>query len=102
MFSATLRRLAEAAKSAPPTRVLNVHNNPYKSRKVWPPNFEKLSPQQQLRFEKKYKRRIFLASHSPKWDKGARLLQWGMISGMSQGGIAFGGASRPSIQSQKS
>lgn len=80
MFSTTVRRLAEAAKS-PPTKILNVYNNPYKSRKVWPPNFQKLTPQQQLRFEKKYKRRIYLASHSPKWDKGARLLQFAMISG---------------------
>lgn len=76
MFSATLRRMAQVAKSG-----LNVANNPYKTRKVWPPNFAQLSPQQQLRFEKKYKRRIYLASHSPKWNKTARLLQFVMITG---------------------
>ena len=56
-------------------------NNPYKTRKVWPPNFQELSPQQQLRFEKKYKRRVYLAHHSEKWDKGVRIFRFVMISG---------------------
>lgn len=64
-------------RSAP----LTVANNPYKTRKVWPPNFAELSPQQQLRFEKKYKRRIYQAHHSPKWDRAVRVVRFGMIVG---------------------
>ncbi|KAL7822274.1 hypothetical protein V8C26DRAFT_390548 [Trichoderma gracile] len=71
-----VRRLAQTAKeqlskSAP----LTVANNPYKARKVWPPDFKELTHQQQLRFEKKYKRRIALANYSPRWDKGVKYAQ---------------------------
>jgi hypothetical protein len=60
-----------------------MQNNPYKTRKVWPPNFAELTPQQQLRFEKKYKRRIYLASYSPKWDKGVRMVRFlGVSAGL--------------------
>lgn len=34
-----------------------------------------MSAQQQLRFEKKYKRRLKLATARPGWDKGVRLAQ---------------------------
>lgn len=79
MFSTTVRRLTQAAKE--PASRLTMQNNPYKTRKVWPPNFEELTPQQQLRFEKKYKRRIYLASYSPKWDKGVRMVRFLGVSG---------------------
>ena len=58
-----------------------VANNAFKTRKVWPPNFKELNPQQQLRFEKKYKRRVYLAHHSEKWDKGVRIFRFAMVSG---------------------
>lgn len=80
MFPTAFRRIAQAAKE--PAKRLAIENNPYKTRKVWPPNFSELSPQQQLRFEKKYKRRIFLASHSPKWDKAVRVVRFVMVSGL--------------------
>ncbi|KAL2258016.1 hypothetical protein VTK26DRAFT_8832 [Humicola hyalothermophila] len=34
-----------------------------------------MSPQQQLRFEKKYKRRLALATARPQWDKFIKLTQ---------------------------
>lgn len=82
MFSTTVRRLAQVAKE--PASRLTMQNNPYKTRKVWPPNFAELTPQQQLRFEKKYKRRIYLASYSPKWDKGVRMVRFLGVSGELQ------------------
>ena len=84
MLQATLRRLAQSAKESARRAPLTIANNPYKTRKVWPPNFQELSPQQQLRYEKKYKRRVYMAHHSEKWDKGVRILRFVMISGRSQ------------------
>ncbi len=45
----------------------------YKLKKVWPPDMKSMSPQQQLRFEKKYKRRLKTATARPRWDKFVRL-----------------------------
>ncbi|PHH69049.1 hypothetical protein CDD82_106 [Ophiocordyceps australis] len=74
--SATTTGLKGAQTSIEP----NLGANLGKPRKVWPPNFKELSPQQQFRLEKKYKRRVRLALYSPKWDKGIRYLQYGLCS----------------------
>lgn len=82
MFPTLARRLAQAAKEPLTKRVpLTVANNPYKARKVWPPDFKELTHQQQLRFEKKYKRRITLASRSPNWERGVKYAQLVTIAG---------------------
>lgn len=47
----------------------------YKNKKVWPPDFTRLSPQEQLRFEKRFKRRVALASARPRWVKFIKLVQ---------------------------
>lgn len=84
MFPTLFRRMAASAKGPLLRRApLSVVNNPYKARKVWPPNFKELTVQQQLRFEKKYKRRIMLASRSPRWEKGVKLAQLITIVGWS-------------------
>ena len=62
---------------------MSMANNPYKTRKEWPPNFKELNPQQQLRFEKKYKRRILLAGRSPRWEKGVKYAQLVTMTGSS-------------------
>ncbi|KOS22605.1 hypothetical protein ESCO_002237 [Escovopsis weberi] len=82
MFPTLIRRFAQAAKEPPAKQAqsLTVANNPYKARKVWPPDFRALNHQQQLRFEKKYKRRITLASRSPRWDKGVKYAQLATIT----------------------
>ncbi|KID88928.1 hypothetical protein MGU_04271 [Metarhizium guizhouense ARSEF 977] len=81
MFAATARRLAQSGKDSLPKQVpFTVFNNPYQARKVWPPNFKELNHAQQLRFEKKYKRRIFLASRSPRWEKGVKFAQLATIA----------------------
>uniref|UniRef100_A0A8H7NL61 Uncharacterized protein n=1 Tax=Bionectria ochroleuca TaxID=29856 RepID=A0A8H7NL61_BIOOC len=79
MFSTTLRRLAQSARG--PLGRLTVENNPYRTKKVWPPDFKDLTPQQQLRFEKKYKRRLYLAHYSPTWDKGTRMVRFVLVTG---------------------
>ncbi|KAM0481397.1 hypothetical protein ACHAPX_003503 [Trichoderma viride] len=76
MFPTLIRRVAQSAKESLPKQVpFSLTNNPHKARKVWPPDFKDLTHQQQLRFEKKYKRRVTLASRSPRWDKGVKYAQ---------------------------
>ncbi|CAK7272212.1 hypothetical protein SEPCBS57363_005018 [Sporothrix epigloea] len=47
----------------------------YKNKKVWPPDFSRMTPQEQLRLEKRFKRRIALASARPRWVKFIKLSQ---------------------------
>lgn len=80
MFPTLLRRMAkeplkEGLENITRRVPLTIANNTYRARKVWPPDFKGLTPQQQLRFEKKWKRRLGLASHSPKWIKGLKYAQ---------------------------
>ena len=72
MFPTLARRLAQAAK---PQLNAAVENPAYKLKKVWPPDIRNMTSQQQLRFEKKYKRRLKLATARPRWDKFVRLAQ---------------------------
>ncbi|KAF7559213.1 hypothetical protein G7046_g4934 [Stylonectria norvegica] len=84
MLPTVVRRMAAPFKEPMLRRAaLSVANNPYQARKVWPPNFKELNHQQQLRFEKKYKRRILLASRSPRWEKGVKFAQLVTIVGKS-------------------
>lgn len=76
MLQTLVRRLASAGRPA-----LTIQNNPYKAKKVWPPDFSKLSPQEQLRIEKRYKRRLILATRRPRWDRFLRMVQFFSISG---------------------
>ncbi|KAF5582684.1 hypothetical protein FPANT_8445 [Fusarium pseudoanthophilum] len=76
MFPTLMRRMASSSKDSLLKKApLTVATNPYQARKVWPPNFKQLTVQQQLRFEKKYKRRIILASRAPRWVKFVKTAQ---------------------------
>ncbi|KAK3304700.1 uncharacterized protein B0T15DRAFT_537352 [Chaetomium strumarium] len=72
MLPTLVRRLAQAAR---PQLNAAVSNSTYKLKKVWPPDMKTMTAQQQLRFEKKYKRRLKLATARPRWDKMVRLAQ---------------------------
>ena len=52
---------------------------PYKPKRQWPPDMTKLSPKHQFRLERKYRRRAALKFARPKWTKGTKLVQWGVI-----------------------
>jgi hypothetical protein len=56
---------------------------------MWPPNLEDLTPQQQLRFEKKYKRRVVLAQRAPRWQKGVKYAQFATLTGKAWPMIRF-------------
>lgn len=63
---------------ANPSR-FSIHNNPYRARKKWPPNFETLHPKQQFHFEKTYRRRAKLKWARPNWHRWTKLLQNTML-----------------------
>ncbi|KAL2117259.1 hypothetical protein VTJ04DRAFT_9427 [Mycothermus thermophilus] len=74
----TLHSTAETMAEAAETAASIPSSDPvykYKLKKVWPPDIKTMTPQQQLRFEKKYKRRVRLATNRPRWDKFVRLAQ---------------------------
>lgn len=52
----------------------------YKLKKVWPPDFSKLPAKEQFRFERRFKRRMRLASRRPRWDRFVKLMQLGTIT----------------------
>lgn len=65
---------------------------PYKPKRQWPPDMTKLSPKHQFRLERKYRRRAALKFARPKWTKGTKLVQWGVI-GCVFLSLVFGGFS---------
>ncbi len=73
---ATLVRRAASSARAP----LTIYTNPYKTKKVWPPDFAQLSPQEQFRYEKRYKRRVKLLAERPRWTKFVKLAQLFSVS----------------------
>lgn len=71
MFSTLVRRMASKLPKAEPH---------YPLRKMWPPDLKTMSNQEQLRFEKRYKRRLRHISQRPRWDKFIQLTQFFSIT----------------------
>lgn len=81
MLSTLARRAA--AVSRPTIQAAPAFLAAHPTKKLWPPDFKRLTPQEQLRFEKKYKRRVRLASRRPKFDKAVKLAQLVTVVGTS-------------------
>ncbi|KAK1834521.1 hypothetical protein QBC39DRAFT_343302 [Podospora conica] len=80
MFPTLARRMAQAAekaatKSKATTSSASSLSSPSRLKKVWPPDFSKLSQQEQLHFEKRYKRRVAHIAQRPRWNKMIQLAQ---------------------------
>ncbi|KAI8962060.1 hypothetical protein F5Y11DRAFT_347880 [Daldinia sp. FL1419] len=80
MFATLARRMAgrpipPRLRNATSTHLGELYRSPYKPKKIWPPDFSKLSEKEQFRFERRYKRRVKLATARPRWDKFVRLAQ---------------------------
>ncbi|KAI1139629.1 hypothetical protein F5Y05DRAFT_328820 [Hypoxylon sp. FL0543] len=80
MLPTLVRRMAEMPiapklRNTTMTPLTGVYDSRYKPKKVWPPDFSKLSEKEQFRFERRYKRRVKLATARPRWDKFVRLAQ---------------------------
>ncbi|KAF2808891.1 uncharacterized protein BDZ99DRAFT_41615 [Mytilinidion resinicola] len=82
-----LRTLVRRAAEAP--RPFNFASNPYKAKKIWPPNFDNMSQKHQFRLERRYKRRAKLAWARPRWTKGVKLAQNGIIIFVLVYGVLF-------------
>lgn len=54
----------------------------YPAKKSWPPDFKTMSPQEQLKYEKRYKRKLHHIAQRPRWNKIVQLAQLGTISCM--------------------
>ncbi|KAJ1338088.1 hypothetical protein MN608_00946 [Microdochium nivale] len=83
MLPTLIRHLAARAPpaaSAPKLSASNIYSSRYKPKKIWPPDFTKLSEKEQFRFERRYKRRVKLATARPRWDKYVRLAQLASVS----------------------
>lgn len=81
MFATLIRRAAQEARPSNPAFIRRIREL-HPPKKVWPPDFKKLSLQEQLKFEKKFKRRLALATTRPKWNKSVRLVQLFAITSM--------------------
>lgn len=57
----------------------DIATNPYKAKRVWPPDFEKLPPKYQFRLERRYRRRTKLKWARPRWTKAIKLAQSGSV-----------------------
>ncbi|KAF2224791.1 hypothetical protein BDZ85DRAFT_84492 [Elsinoe ampelina] len=75
MFPSTIRRFTTSAP-----RWIDAFSNPYKAKRTWPPDFEKLSQKHQFQLERRYRRRTKLKWARPGWTKFTKLAQWGTIS----------------------
>lgn len=66
-------------RSLPPNPPFNIHTNPYRAQRLWPPDFQKISRKHQFRLERKYKRRAKLKWARPRWTKFVKTMQLGSI-----------------------
>ena len=86
MLRPTLRRLIEFQPIIGP---LTAKNNPYKAQKTWPPDFDKVPPRIQFRFERKYRRRAKRKYNREGWNKGVKLFSWVGVAGMPFAGPQY-------------
>lgn len=83
MFTTLIRRAAQGAKSQSSAEYIRKIRELYPPKKVWPPDFKRLSPQEQLKFEKKFKRRLANKAERPGWHKLIKLMQLFTVTSMS-------------------
>ena len=67
----------------------DIKDNPYRSKRSWPPDFTQLSQKHQFRLERRYKRRAKLKWARPNWNKAIKLVQWGSILFVTVYGVLF-------------
>lgn len=86
MFATVARRSAAdsfpsrlRSATRPPSTA--IYSSRFRPKKIWPPDFSKLSAKEQFRFEKKYKRRVKLATARPRWDKYVKMAQLVTVTG---------------------
>ncbi|KAH8687395.1 hypothetical protein BGZ60DRAFT_364279 [Tricladium varicosporioides] len=76
MFSTLIRR---SIQQNIPQKVPYIYSNPYKAKRLWPPDFQKIDRKHQFRLERRYRRRAKLKWARPRWTKAVKLVQLGSI-----------------------
>ncbi|OMP84588.1 hypothetical protein BK809_0001691 [Diplodia seriata] len=84
MLRTLARRAAEPVRPA-----FDINSNPYKAKRLWPPDFSKLPPKHQFRLERKFRRRSQLKWARPRWNKFVKLSQWATITFVTVYGVLF-------------
>lgn len=56
-----------------------IDTNVFKAKRLWPPDFEKLSTKHQFRLERRYRRRSKLKWARPRWTKAVKIAQLSSI-----------------------
>ncbi|EOD52327.1 hypothetical protein BKCO1_4300012 [Neofusicoccum parvum] len=84
MLRSLARRAAEPSRPA-----FDINRNPYKAKRLWPPDFTQLPSKHQFRLERKFRRRSQLKWARPRWNKIIKLTQWATISFVVVYGVLF-------------
>ncbi|TVY13831.1 hypothetical protein LARI1_G008177 [Lachnellula arida] len=85
MFPTIIRRAAQKGAEEIPL----IYTNPYKAKRLWPPDFEKMSPKHQFRLERRFRRRSKLQWARPRWTKAVKMVQFGSIVFVAVYGVLF-------------
>jgi polyferredoxin len=88
LFSSLFRR----APPAPTNAIVfpfTIEANPYRCKRIWPPEFENLSEKHKFRLERRYRRRAKLKWARPNWTKGVKLATWASITFVIVYGVLF-------------
>ncbi|CAJ2511878.1 Uu.00g075030.m01.CDS01 [Anthostomella pinea] len=85
MFPTLVRRMADKPiapmfRNTTRTPLTGIYNSRFRPKKLWPPDFSKLHEKQQFRLERKYKRRVKLATMRPRWDRYVKLAQLSSVA----------------------
>ncbi|KAI9642866.1 hypothetical protein NHQ30_008600 [Ciborinia camelliae] len=86
MFRTLVRRAAQQTRLELP---YDPNANPYKAKRLWPPDFSKLSQKHQFRLERRYKRRAKLKWARPRWTKAVKIAQFSSILFVIVYGVLF-------------
>ncbi|KFY21818.1 hypothetical protein V493_07088 [Pseudogymnoascus sp. VKM F-4281 (FW-2241)] len=66
-----------------------IDTNVFKAKRLWPPDFEKLSTKHQFRLERRYRRRSKLKWARPRWTKAVKIAQLSSIVFVAVYGVLF-------------
>ncbi|KFX87297.1 hypothetical protein V495_03531 [Pseudogymnoascus sp. VKM F-4514 (FW-929)] len=66
-----------------------IDTNVYRAKRLWPPDFEKLSTKHQFRLERRYRRRSKLKWARPTWTKAVKITQLSTIVFVAVYGVLF-------------
>ncbi|KAL1303838.1 hypothetical protein AAFC00_000295 [Neodothiora populina] len=84
-FRTLIRRAAQEQQQGP----YKAYLNPYKAKRLWPPDFSQLSQKHQFRLERRYRRRAKLKWARPQWTKFVKLVTWASIAVVGVYGVLF-------------